>query len=50
MCNLYRMTKDVEEVARLFGAVVGHVGNAGGDDYPGYRGLGVAGGELRSMT
>ena len=35
MCNLYRMTKGVDEVARLFSAVVGQVGNAGGDVYPG---------------
>ena len=44
------MTKGVDEVARLFSAVVGQVGNAGGDVYPGYPGLVVAGGELRSMT
>ena len=50
MCNLQRMTKGVEEVARLFSAAVGRVGNAGGDVYPGYPGLVVAGGELRSMT
>lgn len=48
MCNLYRMTKGVDEVARLFSAVVGQVGNAGGDVYPGYPGLVVAAGELRS--
>ena len=48
MCNLYRMT---DEVARLFSAAVGQVGNAsGGDVYPGYPGLVVAAGELRSMT
>ena len=50
MCNLYRMTKSADEVARLFGAAVGKVGNAGGEIYPGYPGLVVAGGELRSMT
>ena len=50
MCNLYRMTKGVDEVARLFSAVVGQVGNAGGDVYPGYPGLVVANGELRSMA
>ena len=50
MCNLYRMTKGVDEVARLFSAGVGQVGNAGGDVYPGYPGLVMAGGELRSMA
>ena len=49
MCNLYRMTKGADEVARLFSAIVGQIGNAGGGEvYPGYPGLVVAGGELRS--
>lgn len=51
MCNLYRMTKGADEVARLFGVVAGQVGNVGGGNvYPGHPGLVVAGGELRSMT
>ena len=51
MCNLYRLTKPNHEVAHLFDAVVGAVGNAGmGEVYPGYSGLVVAKGELRSMT
>ena len=50
MCNLYRMTKAVTEVAQLFGARVGSVGNAGGEVYPGCPGLVVAAGELRSMV
>ena len=50
MCNLYRMSTAPDEVARLFGASVGQVGNAGGEVYPGYPGLVVAGGELRSMA
>lgn len=51
MCNLYRMTKSTAEVANLFKAVTGEVGNAGGGDvYPGYPGLVVANGELRSMV
>ena len=51
MCNLYRMTKANAEIANLFSAVVGQVGNAGGGEvYPGYPGLVVVGGELRSMT
>jgi putative SOS response-associated peptidase YedK len=49
MCNLYKMTKTVEEVARLFGAVAGPPGNAGDTVYPGYPGIVVApdGGTLR---
>jgi putative SOS response-associated peptidase YedK len=51
MCNLYRMTKTTTEVANLFKANVGAVGNAGGGEvYPGYPGLVVAQGELRSMV
>ncbi len=50
MCNLYRMTKSTDEVARLFNVTEGQVGNAGGEVYPGYPGLVVAGGELRSMA
>ena len=50
MCNLYRMTRNVDEVAHLFGAQLGSVGNAGAEVYPGYPGLVVAGGTLRSMT
>ena len=50
MCNLYRMTKASDEVARVFKADVRSVGNAGAEVYPGYPGLVVAQGELRSMT
>lgn len=50
MCNLYRMTKAHAEVARLFNASVGSTGNAGEEVYPGYPGLVVANGELRSMV
>jgi putative SOS response-associated peptidase YedK len=51
MCNLYRLSKPAEDVAHLFDAIVGSVGNAGpGEVYPGYTGLVVAKGELRSMT
>lgn len=43
MCNLYRLTKPNAEVAHLFGARLGEVGNAGGGEvYPGYPGLVVA--------
>lgn len=42
MCNLYKMTKTVEEVARLFGAIADPPGNAGDTVYPGYPGYVVA--------
>ena len=49
MCNLYRMSKPDAEASRLFSAAVGQEVNAGGDVYPVYPGLVIAGGELRSM-
>jgi putative SOS response-associated peptidase YedK len=42
MCNLYTMTRTVDEVARLFGAVADPAGNAGDAVYPGYPGIVVA--------
>jgi putative SOS response-associated peptidase YedK len=43
MCNLYRLNKAPAEIARLFRADLGPVGNAGsGDIFPGYPGLVVA--------
>jgi putative SOS response-associated peptidase YedK len=50
MCNLYRMTKATAEVANLFSAKLGSVGNFASEVYPGYPGLVIAGGELRSMV
>jgi putative SOS response-associated peptidase YedK len=50
MCNLYRMTKGTDEVARLFGTTLGSTGNFATDLYPGYPGLVVVNGELRSMV
>ncbi|MFM7348718.1 MAG: SOS response-associated peptidase [Erythrobacter sp.] len=51
MCNLYRMTKNVTEVARWFEAVEAATGaNFGAEVYPGYPGLVVAEGEVRTMT
>lgn len=51
MCNLYRTKPSNQEIASLFRATVGAVGNAGGGEvYPGYPGLVVASGELRSMV
>ena len=51
MCNLYRMTKNVSEVAAWFAAVEGAGGaNFAAEVYPGYTGLVVAQGEVRAMT
>ena len=51
MCNLYRMTKNVTEVAKWFEAVEGDAGaNFAGEVYPGYTGLVVAEGAVRAMT
>jgi putative SOS response-associated peptidase YedK len=49
MCNLYRMTKATAEVANWFDAKLGSVGNATTEIYPGYPGLVLAAGEVRSM-
>ncbi len=51
MCNLYRMTKNVTEVAKWFEAVEGAAGaNFAAEVYPGYTGLVVAEGAVRAMT
>lgn len=51
MCNLYRMTKGRDEVARWFEALDEAQGsNFGEEVYPGYPGLVIAGGALRQMT
>lgn len=50
MCNLYRMTRTVNEIARLFDASGELQSNAGGEVYPGYTGLVVADGTVQSMT
>ncbi|QFT77297.1 SOS response-associated peptidase [Erythrobacter sp. THAF29] len=51
MCNLYRMTKNKDEVAKWFDAIEALGGaNFGEEVYPGYPGLVVAGGELKQMT
>ena len=50
MCNLYRMTRTADEVARLFDSdLVAGGGNVGGEIYPGYPGLVLADGKLRAM-
>jgi len=50
MCNLYRMTKTVDEIARLFEAIPDSGANSGSEVYPGYPGLVVAEGQARTMT
>lgn len=51
MCNLYRMTKNTDEVARWFDAVEASGGaNFGEEVYPGYPGLVVAGGKVHQMS
>jgi len=50
MCNLYKMDRSAAEVARLFNGVETVNTNAPAEIYPGYPGLVVAGGEVRSMA
>ena len=51
MCNLYRMTKNVDEVAKWFDLVESLGGaNFGAEVYPGYPGLVVAEGALKTMS
>ncbi|HUQ12932.1 MAG TPA: SOS response-associated peptidase family protein [Novosphingobium sp.] len=50
MCNLYRMTRTVDEVAGLFAAVAELGGNTAAEVYPGYPGWVVAERRLRAMT
>ncbi|MCR2835148.1 SOS response-associated peptidase [Parerythrobacter lacustris] len=51
MCNLYRMTKNADEVAKWFDAIDQLGGaNFGAEVYPGYPGAVIAGGKLRQMT
>lgn len=51
MCNLYRMTKPMTEVAKWFDAIEGAGGaNFAAEVYPGYTGLVVAEGQVRAMT
>ncbi|MCB2047065.1 MAG: SOS response-associated peptidase family protein [Novosphingobium sp.] len=50
MCNLYRMTRTVDEIAALFDALPDRGANFGEEVYPGYPGLVVAEGQARAMT
>jgi putative SOS response-associated peptidase YedK len=50
MCNLYRMTKGIAEVARLFAVQADLGANFASEIYPGYPGVVVADGRARPMT
>ncbi len=51
MCNLYRMTKNADEVALWFDAVEAAQGaNFAGEVYPGYPGVVIAEGAVRRMN
>lgn len=50
MCNLYRMTKGVDEIARLFNVARETLGNVPTEVFPGYPGLVIAEGTLRPMV
>ena len=50
MCNLYRMTKGVTEVARLFAVEADPGANFAAEVYPGYPGLVVAEGKAQAMN
>lgn len=49
MCNLYRMTRTVDEVAHLFDALAESGSNAGGEVFPGYPGMVLAEGRVKTM-
>ncbi len=50
MCNLYRMTRSVDEVAALFEVEPVRGSNYGEDVFPSYPGLVVAEGKVRTMN
>ena len=50
MCNLYKMRRTVEEVARVFRVEAAAGANVAADLYPGYPGIVVAEGRARAMT
>ena len=50
MCNLYRLHAGTAAIAQLFDAVAGIERNRGDEVYPGYPGLVVAEGAVRTMT
>ncbi len=50
MCNLYRMSRSIDEVAGLFEVVAEAGANLASEVYPGYPGLVVTEGRARSMV
>lgn len=50
MCNLYRMRKGADEIAKIFGVEADRGANFVDEVYPGYPGLVVADGVARAMT
>ncbi|RDS75945.1 hypothetical protein DL238_14835 [Alteriqipengyuania lutimaris] len=50
MCNLYRMSRSVDEIARVFDLAAPLGLNVAGELYPKSNGLVIAEGALRSMT
>ena len=50
MCNLYRMTRSVDEVARLFGVEPDPGANFAHEVYPGFAGLVIANGRAQAMA
>jgi putative SOS response-associated peptidase YedK len=50
MCNLYRMTRGVDEVAHLFDVLPDRGANFAEEVYPGYPGLVAAEGRARAMS
>ena len=50
MCNLYRMTKNATEVAKLFAVDADQGANVASELYPGYPGLVIAEGRVRAMN
>lgn len=50
MCNLYRMTRTVDEVAQLFEVEPDRGGNAGAEVYPGYPGWVVGQNHMKTMA
>ncbi len=50
MCNLYRLTKATDEIARLFAVEAEQGANFGEEVYPGHPGLVVAEGWARTMS
>lgn len=50
MCNLYRMTRSIDEIANLFEVAPERGANFGAEVYPGYPGVVVFEGKARTMS